>query len=145
MARTKRPKAGAPESQVMAAVVEAARMFGVALDRHNTGAGLNPSGRMVRFGTPGDTDLWGILPSGRALYVEVKAGGFDPAKLRGKKREHFENQLDRMEELNRRGAVAFWTGDATEVVWVLRILRDDPAAVVSFDQDGHPRFTYREG
>jgi hypothetical protein len=140
--KTKTLNPAATEAQVMAGLVDAALMFGVVLDRANTGAGVNPSGKVVRFGVPGSPDLSGTLLSGRRLDVEAKAGGFDPAKLRGKKAEHFARQLARMDELNRRGGAAFWTSDVSDFVRAMEILRDDPTAMITFDPDGHPRFTH---
>lgn len=46
---------------------------GVRLWRANTGMAYSSgSGRMVRFGQPGQADLSGILRGGRRLEVEVK-------------------------------------------------------------------------
>lgn len=141
--RKKPPNPHPTERQVMAAVLDAARMFGVSLDRSNTGAGVNPSGKTVRFGVVGNPDLDGCLNNGRSLRVETKAGDFDPGKLRGAKAAHFARQLARMAELNGRGGVAFWVADVTDFVRAMGILRDDPAARVTFDPDGHPRFHWR--
>ncbi len=146
MSRTKKLNPHPTEKQVTAAVVDAALIFGCVLDRQNTGAGLNPKGKMVRFGIPGNTDLTGALPrTGRALHVEIKAGDFDPSKLRGAKKDHFARQLARMAELNARGGAAFWVSDASDFVRAMEILRDDPWASVAFDPDGHPRFFHRRG
>lgn len=43
--------------------------------RMNTGAALNPAGRLVRFGVPGMPDIAGVLPGGHALFLEVKRPG----------------------------------------------------------------------
>lgn len=139
------PDCSAPtETQLLGQAVEAARMFGVVLERSNTGMALNPKGQPVRFGTPGDPDLRGTLPSGRAVHVELKRPGFDPAKLRGAKLEHFRRQLGRMTELNGRGAAAWWASDVADVVRGLEILRDYPHATIEFDPDMHNHFHYRD-
>ncbi len=119
-ARTKARKATRTEREVLAQVIEAAAMLGLDLQRRNTGAGVNPAGKMVRFGTPGDSDLAGVLPDGRALQVEVKREGFDPAKLRGKAAEHFARQLARLRKTNALGGVAFFCDDSEHFLTVLR-------------------------
>ena len=108
------------EAQVLSQVLEAALCLGVDLDRQNTGAGVNPSGKLVRFGTPGNTDLSGMLPDGRKLDVEVKHEGFNPSKLRGRKREHFERQLERLKKTNAQGGVGFYTDDSEQFLTVMR-------------------------
>jgi hypothetical protein len=108
------------EVEVMAACLDAAAMLGLDLQRQNTGAGVNPAGRMVRFGRPGDSDLHGTLPDGRTLHVECKREGFDPARLSGAKRAHFDRQLARLQRTNALGGVGFWTDDAAECLEILR-------------------------
>lgn len=110
-----RPKPYIPtrtERQLSEQVVQAAAMLGIDLRRQNTGAGLNPSGELVRFGTPGDSDYRAVLPDGRALAVEVKREGFDPSRLRGAKRAHFERQIAELRRINASNGVAFWVSDA---------------------------------
>jgi hypothetical protein len=119
-ARPKPVKTGRTEAQVLGQVIEAARVLGIDLSRQNTGAGTNPAGKTVRFGTPGNSDLTGMLPDGRKLDVEVKREHFDPSRLRGKKREHFERQLARLRRTNDQGGVGFWIDDAVEFVSVVR-------------------------
>lgn len=42
--------------------------------RANTGKAMNPSGRMVQFGVPGQPDLMGLrLPHGQLIGIEVKS------------------------------------------------------------------------
>lgn len=52
--------------------------------RQNTGAmgGVHKGKKWyVRFGRPGMSDIAGILPDGRALYIECKMPGKHPTKL----------------------------------------------------------------
>lgn len=49
---------------------------------------------------------------------------FDPAKLTGQKRAHFDRQLARLRRTNDQGGVAFWTDNADLVVAVLRVVLD---------------------
>jgi hypothetical protein len=124
IARTERT-----EAEVLAQVLEALRMFGIDADRQNTGAALNPKGQMVCFGRPGAADVSGQLPDGRKLDIEVKREGFDPNKLRGEKREHFERQLARLRRTNEQGGVGFWTDDAEELAKVILPLLLEGASV----------------
>lgn len=128
------------EAQLLGQAVEAARCFGVVLERSNVMVALNPKGQPVACGVKGDPDLKGTLPSGRSVRVELKRPGFDPAKLRGKARGHFARQVARMAELNARGEACWWAADVGDVVRGLEILRDDPRAVITFDPDLHNHF-----
>lgn len=124
MSRTKPLKTTRTEAEVLRQVLEAARMLGLDLDRRNTGAGVNPSGKTVRFGKPGDSDMSGQidrgLNAGRVLQVEVKHEGFEPSKLQGEKREHFDRQLARLQRTNAQNGIAFWTDDAEEFLTIMR-------------------------
>jgi hypothetical protein len=122
--KTKPLVPGRTEAQVLAQVLEAAAMFGLDVQRQNTGAALNPRGQMVRFGTAGDADLKGVLPDGRALYVEIKHENFDPTKLRGEKKAHFDRQVARLRRTNELGGVAFWIDDVSMFVLIIKIVLD---------------------
>src|SRR6185312_13468718 len=93
--RYKPLKTTASEREVQRAVVAAFALWGIDAERQNTGGMLNPKGRYVAFGEPGNSDLHGELPAhfapnnGKRWMCEVKREGFDPSKLRGEKREHF--------------------------------------------------------
>lgn len=122
--RAKKLKPGRTEAQVLAQVLEAARNLGLDLDRQNTGAAVNPKGRLVVFGRPGNSDLSGMLPDGRKLDVEVKREGWRPERVRGEAARRWDRQLARLQKTNAQGGVGFWTDDAGEFVDVmLRVLR----------------------
>jgi hypothetical protein len=120
MPRMKAKTPGRSEAQVLAAVLDAVALLGIDLSRQNTGGFTNPRGQYVACGQPGNSDLIGMLKDGRMLMVEVKREGFDPGKLRGEKREHFERQLARLRATNAQGGVGFWTDDAVEFLEILR-------------------------
>lgn len=120
MPKTKPLKTGRTEAQVLAQVIEAAAMLGIKLDRRNTGAATNPAGKMVHFNTPGDSDLTGVLVGGRRIDVEVKREDFDPNRLSGAKREHFDRQLARLKEVNDLGGIAFWTDSCDLFIHAVR-------------------------
>jgi hypothetical protein len=112
------------EKEVLAQVLDAARCLGLDLNRQNTGAAVNPRGKLVCFGQKGNSDLTGVLPDGRAIHVELKREGFDPHKARGEERERFERQLARLQKTNALGGIGFWTDDAAEFLEIMRIVLD---------------------
>lgn len=132
------------ETELIRALIRAAKLYGIVLERSNVAAFANPRGQYVRCGIKGDPDLRGALPTGRALRIEAKRPGFDPVKLRGKARDHFGVQIARMRELNARGEAAFWVANVNVLARALDILRDDPTASIRFDVDYYPVFTHKE-
>jgi hypothetical protein len=112
------------EAQVLAQVLEAARMLGIDLARQNTGGLTDARGQYVAFGTPGNPDTTGTVPSGPnkglRLDVEVKREGFDPARARGEERERFERQLARLKKTNEQGGIGFWVDDPEEFLTIMR-------------------------
>jgi hypothetical protein len=126
MSGTKPLKAGRTEAQVLAQILEAASMLGLDLSRQNTGAGINPSGKMVRFGKPGDSDLSGQIDrgpnAGRRIDVEIKREGFDPAKARGEERARFEKQLARLRRTNEQGGIGFFCDNSEVFIRVMQIV-----------------------
>jgi hypothetical protein len=132
--KTKTLKPGRTEAQVLSQVLEVLRMHGIDASRQNTGAATNASGRLVMFGQAGNSDISGILPDGRRLDIEVKREGFQPNKLRGEKREHFERQLERLRKTNAAGGIGFWTDDAEELA---RIILPEVLAGASVIEKGY--------
>jgi hypothetical protein len=129
--RLKPLRPGRTEAQVLSAVYDALRIHGIEPLRHNVGKAVNPSGRLVCFGRSGEADIVTMLPasfgdaSGKALHIEVKREGFNPRRLgRGRAREHFEQQLQRLNEINRNGGYGFWTTDASQVIRVLQRIKE---------------------
>jgi hypothetical protein len=124
--RAKVMKTTRSEREVLAAVLDAARVLGLDLERQNTGAFANPRGQMVRCGKPGNSDLAGQIDRGpnigKVLHVEVKAEGFEPTKLRGDKKAHFDRQLARLRKTNEQGGVGFYCDDAVIFMNVMRIV-----------------------
>jgi hypothetical protein len=123
-ARRKPLKMTRTEAEVMDQVLEAAQMLGLDLTRQNTGAAeyanADGSSRQVRYGQRGNADLVGTLPGGRTLKIEVKAEGFDPNKLSGEKKAHFDRQLERLQETNRLGGVGLWVDDSLEFIDIIK-------------------------
>lgn len=140
--KTKPYKPGATERQVMEQVVQAAWVYGIMLKRRNTGAGFNPSGGMVRFGEPGDSDYYATVSDGpnrgRALSVEVKREGFRPPR-RGKVREHFERQIAFLRSENEKGGIAFWVNNGEDALRAFKTVMTVPGLSVEFCV-GYPVF-----
>jgi hypothetical protein len=117
------------ERDVLAAVLDTLRAFGIDADRRNVGQVSNAQGQRVRFGRPGDSDVSGTIPagwgpaSGRRIDIECKRPSFDPRKLSGEARGHFARQLDRLRELNRSGGFGLWIRDAGDLVRALNRIR----------------------
>jgi hypothetical protein len=128
--RTKKPIPGLTESQVMEGVREALAIFGLDVARQNTGGATNAKGRLVTFGRPGNSDWSGMIPagwgpaSGRKIDIEVKRESFDPGRLRGEKRAHFDRQLSRLKTTCENGGYGLWCNDARQVVHALTRIRD---------------------
>ena len=84
---------------------------GVRVWRHNVGAMKSDTGRFVRFGLPGQSDISGILsPEGWRLEVEAKT---QTGRLS-------ESQRRWLDMINNQGGIAFIARDPHEAVRVLR-------------------------
>lgn len=134
----RRPAAIPPpaEAEVQRSILASAPLWGVILRRQNTGAAVNPRGRLVRYGEKGASDLigmtgptWGPL-AGRVLAIEVKKGRWKPprkpkpGKAISEKRAHWERQLARLREVNANGGYGFWTDDVDECDEIVGMLRE---------------------
>lgn len=64
-----------PEGQVLRACLEHLALCRIRAWRNNTGALPDATGRPVRFGLAGSSDILGVLPGGRFLAIECKAPG----------------------------------------------------------------------
>lgn len=59
------------ESEIQRTILQYLEIRGIFHWRNNTGA-LKSDTRFVRFGHKGSSDIVGVLPGGRALFIEVK-------------------------------------------------------------------------
>jgi hypothetical protein len=121
-ARPKVMKSTRTEKEVTNQVVEAAAMLGIELKRRNVGGMTNAKGQYVSFGEPGDADRYAILPGGKHLDIEIKHEGFDPSKLRGEKKAHFDRQLARLRKTNADGGIGFFCDNSLVFVKVMQIV-----------------------
>jgi hypothetical protein len=65
---------GLTEAGVLNAVSQFLSVHGIFHYRNNTGA-YKIKDRFIRYGFPGSSDIAGVCPDGRALYVECKKPG----------------------------------------------------------------------
>lgn len=83
---------------------------GCFVQRTNSATLYTKDGRPVRIGIPGQSDLCGHRPDGRAWYIEVKRPGRKPRK----------NQQDFLDAMQNSGAlagVAHSVEEAVEIVF----------------------------
>lgn len=129
-----------PEAAVQKAVLSLAPLFDVTLRRQNTGAFTDRTGRLVRLGEPGASDLigftgpsWGPM-AGRVLAVEVKREKWKRPGPKAKARPHWERQLDRLREVNAAGGFGFWTDHPEHFQGAMEALRTGRYRI-EFDAD----------
>jgi len=126
---SRRPTLLLPEAAVQKSILALAPLFDVTLRRQNTGVFRDRTGRPVRFGEPGASDLigftgpsWGPL-AGRVLAVEVKWEGWKPPGLKAKARARWERQLARLREVNAAGGFGFWVDHPDHFEKIVKTLR----------------------
>lgn len=76
---------------------------------HTVGKFYTEYGAEVKIGVPGESDVWGHRPDGRAFYVEVKLPGEKPRQ----------DQLDFIEAMKRTGAIAGWATSIPEALEIV--------------------------
>ena len=65
---------------------------------HTVGYFFTKYGSPVSIGKPGESDIWGHRPDGKAFYLEVKMPGMKPRR----------DQLEFIEAMKNSGAIAGW-------------------------------------
>jgi hypothetical protein len=112
----------APESTLVRAALDYLAACRILASRQNTGAARARTGRLVRFGVPGDPDLRGVIPLaalrevpvgwpwGIPFYAEAKRPGQQPTR----------QQAARHLELTRAGALVIVFHDLAELAAALR-------------------------
>lgn len=134
-AKSKPPEPpSASEAEVTEAVLQAAQMLGIELKRRNVGSFQNPRGQTVRCAEAGDGDFYATLKDGRHLDLEIKREKFDPRKISGQQKEHFEEQLAKLRRTNDQGGVGIWVRSGVDFLQAMqRILSGWRAEI---DEDG---------
>ena len=100
------------ETSLQSRIIAALCAKGCYAVNHTVGNFYTEYGRLVKIGVPGQSDIWGHRPDGKAFYVEVKNPGETPRQ----------NQLDFIEAMKNTGAIAGW---CTSVEEALRIVEVD--------------------
>ena len=78
---------------------------------HTVGDFYTRHGGRVSVGVPGESDIWGHRPDGKAFYIEVKMPGESPR----------ENQLDFIEAMKKSGAIAGWCTSVEEALKIVGV------------------------
>ena len=76
---------------------------------HTVGDFFTKYGTLVSIGKPGESDIWGHRPDGRAFYLEVKMPGKKPRR----------DQLEFIEAMKKSGAIAGWCTTIPEALQVV--------------------------
>lgn len=75
--------------------------------RTNVGSVKLADGRYFDTGLPkGHSDVYGVMPGGRAIFIECKKTDWKPAKPGTKLFEHEERQRKFLEAMSKQGAIA---------------------------------------
>lgn len=98
-----------PETKLQNKIIVALCERGCFAVNHTVGDFYTKYGGMVSVGVPGESDIWGHRPDGRAFYVEVKMPGETPRQ----------NQLDFLEAMRGSGALAGWCTSVEEALKIV--------------------------
>ena len=119
----------AREAEVLRSILATLSWLSVPAWRNNTGAFLaehNGRSRLVRFGSPGGSDVYAILPGGRFCAIEAKRRGNRPTPA----------QVAFLRMIAAAGGLAFWADDPATVERVVRAALDNPRLRVELADDG---------
>ena len=76
---------------------------------HTVGDFFTKYGSLVSVGKPGESDIWGHRPDGKAFYLEVKMPGKKPRR----------DQLEFIEAMINSGAIAGWCTTIPEALSIV--------------------------
>ena len=76
---------------------------------HTVGDFFTKYGALVSVGKPGESDIWGHRPDGKAFYLEVKMPGKKPRR----------DQLEFIEAMKNSGAIAGWCTTIPEALSIV--------------------------
>lgn len=97
------------ETELQNRIIVALCERGCYAENHTVGDFYTKYGGRVSVGKPGQSDIYGHRPDGKAFYIEVKLPGEKPRQ----------NQLDFIEAMKNTGAIAGW---ATSIPEALKIV-----------------------
>ena len=78
-------------------------------ENHTVGDFYTKYGSMVSIGKPGQSDIYGHRPDGKAFYIEVKMPGKEPRK----------DQYEFLEAMRNSGAIAGWWTSIPEAIQIV--------------------------
>lgn len=100
-----------PETKLQNKIIVALCARGCFAVNHTVGDFYTKYGARVSVGVPGESDIWGHRPDGKAFYVEVKLPGEKPRQ----------NQLDFIEAMKNSGALAGWCTSIEEALRIVEV------------------------
>ena len=98
-----------PETNLQNKIIVALCERGCFAVNHTVGDFFTKYGGRVSVGTPGDADVWGHRPDGKAFYIEVKMPGKEPR----------EEQLNFLNAMRESGAIAGWCTTIPEAIKIV--------------------------
>lgn len=98
-----------PETRLQAQVLVELTKRGCRVYNHTVGVFYTRTGDRIRIGTPGEADIWGVAPGGRAIFLELKMPGKKPRQ----------NQLDFLAAMKSMGAISGWCTSVEEAVRIV--------------------------
>ena len=93
------------QSQIIVALCER----GCYAENHTVGDFYTKYGSMVSIGKPGQSDIYGHRPDGKAFYLEVKLPGKTPRK----------DQYEFLAAMRNSGAIAGWCTSIPEAIQIV--------------------------
>ena len=93
--------------------------YGITTFRANVGRVKMQDGRYFDTGLPvGFSDLFGVMPSGKAIFIECKKPNWKPA-TKGNLFEHEEDQRNFINQMRSSGALAGFASSVDEAVKIV--------------------------
>ena len=100
--------------------------FGIRLWRRNCGGFKDSYGHHIRYGSPGQSDLYGVMPrTATHVEIEVKRPGKRPTPL----------QLRWLRHMTDLGAVAYWSDNANDAERVAEAIMNGGRVVWGNDEN----------
>lgn len=98
-----------PETILQNRIIAHLNALGYHAVNHTVGEFYTKTGAKIHIGTHGESDIWGVTPTGRAFFLEVKMPGKKPRQ----------DQLDFLEAMKKQNAIAGWCTSVEEAVEIV--------------------------
>ena len=99
-----------PEHILQSHIITKLCSLGYYASNHTVGEFYPKTGAKIHIGTHGESDIWGVTPTGRAFFLEVKMPGKKPRQ----------DQLDFLEAMKKQNAIAGWCTSVEEAVEIVQ-------------------------